>query len=266
MSGQDAWAAYFFPPPDDQVMRNIPGIRNEGELREFEYSMTSARQRMLEENPSLVAHTFDAAHLKGIHKYLFQDVYDWAGEYRTVNMSKMYSVFADVNNKEVDRYLAEASQKVRSTDWEKLNRVEFVKAASEVFANLNQAHPFREGNGRTSKIFMEHVAALSNFELDYDCVSKEIWNQQSMFSGPDFGHFQVRPEEMYPVFNAIAVPRETSHETQLDAEDEKSRQIYQQIMNGFTGPTGANQQQTPQTPNRNINHGLNRESGYGLGD
>ena len=37
-------------------------------------------------------------------------------------------------------------------------------------------------------------------------------------------------------------------------------------MNGFTGPTGANQQQTPQAPNRNINHGLNRESGYGLGD
>ena len=181
-------------------------------------------------------------------------------------MSKRYSVFADVNNKEVDRYLAEASQKVRSTDWEKLNRVEFVKAASEVFANLNQAHPFREGNGRTSKIFMEHVAALSNFELDYDRVSKEIWNQQSMFSGPDFGHFQVRPEEMYPVFNAISVPRETPHETQLDAEDEKSQQIYRQIMNGFTGPTGANQQQTPQTPNRNINHGLNRESGQGLGD
>lgn len=54
MSGQDAWAAYFFPPPDDQVMRNIPGIRNEGELREFEYSMTSARQRMLEETLALL--------------------------------------------------------------------------------------------------------------------------------------------------------------------------------------------------------------------
>ena len=87
-----------------------------------------------------------------------------------------------------------------------------------------------------------------------------------MFSGPDFGHFQVRPEEMYPVFNAISVPRETSHETQLDAEDEKSRQIYRQIMSGYTGPTGTSQQQAAQTPNRNINHGLNRESGQGLGD
>lgn len=75
---------------------------------------------MLEENPSLVAHTL-TRHLQRIHKYLFQDVYDWAGSI-TVNMSKRYSVFADVNNKEVDRYLAEASQKVRSTDWEKFNR------------------------------------------------------------------------------------------------------------------------------------------------
>lgn len=47
--------------------------------------------------------------------------------------------------------------------------------------------------------------------------------QQSAFSGPDFGHFQVRPEEMYPVFNAISVPRETPHETQPDAAEDESR-------------------------------------------
>ena len=266
MSGQDAWAAYFFPPPDDQVMRNIPGIRNEGELREFEYSMTSARQRMLEENPSLVAHTFDAAHLKGIHKYLFQDVYDWAGEYRTVNMSKNMTIFADAKNGGIDHYLNQASRKIQATEWGSLNRREFAEAASEVFANLNYAHCFREGNGRTNKIFMQHVAEMSNFQLDYGRVSKEVWNQRSMFSGPDRGSTELHPEELYQVFEAIATPREIPHETQLDAEDEKSQQIYRQIMNGFTGPTGANQQQTPQTPNRNIKHGLNRESGQGLGD
>lgn len=266
MSNQSEWDSYFFPPPHNDVMRNIPGIDNAIALSLFEYNSTAFFAKKLRRDPGLIAHTYDAEHLKAIHGYLFQEVYDWAGEYRTVNMGKNMTVFADAKNGGIDHYLNQATRKIQVTEWGSLNRREFAEAASEVFANLNYAHCFREGNGRTNKIFMQHVAEMSNFQLDYGRVSKEVWNQRSMFSGPDRGSTELHPEELYQVFEAIATPRETPHETQLDAEDEKSQQIYQQIMNGFTGPTGANQQQTPQTPNRNIDHGLNRESGYGLGD
>ena len=49
--------------------------------------------------------TFDAEHLRAIHRYLFQDVFEWAGHYRSMNMSKNMSSFADVHSGEVDQYL-----------------------------------------------------------------------------------------------------------------------------------------------------------------
>lgn len=260
------WEAYFFPSPHNEVMRNIPEITDPGVLALFEYNSTEYWGNQLKENPQLIPHTYDAEHLKAIHSYLFQDVYDWAGEYRTVNMDKDMTTFADAKNGGIDHFLNEATLKIQATEWGNLNRREFAEAASEVFANLNYAHCFREGNGRTNRIFMDHVAEMSNFQLDYDRVSTEIWNQRSMFSGPDRGSTELHPEELYQMFEAIATPRETPHETPLDTEDAKSQQIYQQIMNGYAGPTGTSQQQTAQAPNRTINHGLNRESGQGLGD
>lgn len=266
MSSQADWDSYFFPPPHNDVMRNIPGIDNSDVLRMFEYNSTGYFEKKLKKDPGLIAHTYDAEHLKAIHGYLFQEVYDWAGEYRTVNMDKGVTTFADAKNGGIDHFLDEAIHKIQATEWGNLNRREFAEAASEVFANLNYAHCFREGNGRTNRIFMQHVAEMSNFQLDYGRVSKEFWNQRSMFSGPDRGSTELHPEELHQMFEAIATPRETSHETPLDTEAAKSQQIYQQIMSGYTGPTGTSQQQTAQTPNRSINHGLNRESGQGLGD
>ena len=266
MSSQTDWDSYFFPPPHNDVMRNIPGIDNSDVLRMFEYNSTEYFEKKLKKDPGLIAHTYDAEHLKAIHGYLFQDVYVWAGEYRTVNMDKGVTSFADAKNGGIDHYLNEATRKIQATEWGNLNRREFAEAASEVFANLNYAHCFREGNGRTNRIFMQHVAEMSNFQLDYGRVSKEFWNQRSMFSGPDRGSTELHPEELHQMFEAIAPPRETPHEAPLDAEAAKSQQIYQQIMNGYAGPTGTSQQQTAQAPNRSINHGLNRESGQGLGD
>ncbi|WP_199176319.1 Fic family protein [Actinomyces qiguomingii] len=54
-----------------------------------------------------VPRTYDADHVRAIHGYLFQDVYEWAGQYRSVNMSKNFSSFADVRAGEIDRYLAD---------------------------------------------------------------------------------------------------------------------------------------------------------------
>jgi cell filamentation protein len=68
-----------------------------------------------------------------------------------------------------------------------------------VFAYLNQAHPFREGNGRTSKVFMEEVAEQSRFTLDFSRVAPDQWNQASMLSRPDLLAYEPVPNSLVPV-------------------------------------------------------------------
>ncbi|MDO4900968.1 Fic family protein [Actinomyces sp.] len=157
----------------------------------------------------VVPRTYDAGHVRAIHGYLFQDVYEWAGQYRSVNVSKDFFSFADVRTGEIDRYLADVHRLIEGTSWMRLDRDGFARAGAEVFAYLNQAHPFREGNGRTSKVCIEHVAEQSRFTLDFSRVSPEVWNQASMLSGPDLGRYKPVPDSLVPVFRVIAQPRAT---------------------------------------------------------
>ena len=207
MTTFSTWESYFYPPPDDQTLRNIQDIRDPRALRVFEYGATALRSKQMDLDSSIVGRTYDADHVRAIHGYLFQDVYEWAGQFRTVNMCKNLSSFADVRNGEVDRYLADVHRLVTSADWLDMDRLGFARASAEVFAYLNQAHPFREGNGRTSKVFMEHVAEQSRFTFEFDRVSPGVWNQASMLSGPDLGRYEPVPDSLVPVFQTIAQPR-----------------------------------------------------------
>lgn len=96
---------------------------------------------------------------------------------------------------------------VDGTEWDRIDRAEFGERCAIVFAYLNQAHPFREGNGRTSKAFMEHVAEQSRFTLDYHRVTPEQWNEASRDSGPDLLTYEPVPAALVPVFRTIAVER-----------------------------------------------------------
>lgn len=207
MAGFDSWESYFYP--GSGTLRNIPGILDANELTQFEYTAVAARQRLLSLNPELATGSFDAAHVRALHRYLFQDVYEWAGEYRTQNISKGMAArdFADVNSGEIDLYLADVHQRASSIDWASLDHAEFAVASAVVFALLNQAHPFREGNGRMSKVFMSQLSELSRFRLDYTQVSPEAWNNAAELSRPDRGSYEVVPDMLVPVFRHLALPR-----------------------------------------------------------
>lgn len=122
-AGFDTWESYFYPEtynPQTGIgtMRNKLDERDFFELREAEYRYTMARGFELDAGRVDIPRTFDAEHLKAIHRHLFQDVYEWAGEYRTVNMSKGPGRdFGRVDTGEVDRYLSEVHQLATSTDW-----------------------------------------------------------------------------------------------------------------------------------------------------
>lgn len=81
---------YVYPGTD--VLKNKPGLRDSEAVRRYEYEQTVSRAAELQASP--VAGKFDLQHLKAIHKHLFQDVYAWAGEVRTVNIAKGGDSFA----------------------------------------------------------------------------------------------------------------------------------------------------------------------------
>ena len=208
----DTWQSYFYPetynPATGQgTLRNLYGERDAATLSLLEYTDTSSRASDLMHGIADVERTFDAEHLRAIHRFLFQDVFEWAGHYRSVNMSKNMSSFADVHSGEVDQYLDDVHRLVNQTSWAELNLDDCARASAEVFAYLNQAHPFREGNGRASKVFMEHVAEQSQFTFDFARVSPHVWNQASMLSGPDLGTYEPVPDSLIPIFRQIAQPR-----------------------------------------------------------
>ena len=212
MTDFDTWESYFYPDtydPEsrDGTLRNLLGERDRQTLARREYVRTSIRTEQLLQGGVRVPRTFDAAHLRAIHRYLFRDVYEWAGEFRTVNISKGVTEFADVHSGQIDRYLRDVRRVVAGTRWDRLDRDGFAEAAATVFAYLNHAHPFREGNGRTSKVFMEHVAERSSFTLDFARVAPPVWNNASMLSGPDLGAYEPVPDFLVPVFRLVAVDR-----------------------------------------------------------
>lgn len=70
-----------------------------------------------------------------------------------------------------------------------------------------QAHPFREGNGRTTKVFMEHIAERSPYTLEFERVPEEVWNLASAATRPPMGEYTPNHRPMVPVFEHAAVPR-----------------------------------------------------------
>ncbi len=75
---------YVYPGTD--VLRNRRNLRDPGQLSEFEALMTARRAAELQVRPS--QGTFDGPHVQMIHRHLFQDVYEWAGQVRTINISR----------------------------------------------------------------------------------------------------------------------------------------------------------------------------------
>jgi len=204
----ETWESYFYPPPDNDTLRNLFEERDPAVLHRLEHVEAAERYRELSSGKVAIERTYDGPHLRAIHRHLFGDVYEWAGEYRAVNLRKgMGRDFADVSTGEIDRYLVEARRLVTTTVWSDLDRASFIQRAADVFAHVNQAHPFREGNGRASKLFMEHVAELSRFTLDYSRVTPDEWNQGSMLSAPDLYSFEPVPGSLLPVFEAITCDR-----------------------------------------------------------
>ena len=164
--------------PGTNVLKNIPGILDEGALRELEYVQTAARIVELRQNP--IQGKFDLDHLKAIHAHIFQDMYDWAGQTRTVGISKSSTHFANPAFIEGEaRKLSTGLAKEKNLHG--LEKPQFVDRLAHYYAEWNALHPFREGNGRATREFIGQLAREAGYELNQSRIdnSRDQWNEAS---------------------------------------------------------------------------------------
>ena len=145
---------YAYVDKSTGILRNLAGISNEQDLHFFESVAVTKRAKELVDNPLSIKNSNS---LFAIHKYLFQDVYEWAGEKRTVEISKEGNQFFptdyfDTALEYIDKLIAD----YRKCDAE--DKRELAKKLAAILDVVNHLHPFREGNGRTQREFMRILA------------------------------------------------------------------------------------------------------------
>lgn len=128
------------------ALENKLGITNSADLAREEEKFSKKRAKELfEKNLLKNMEPGKFSSLKAIHKYLFQDVYEFAGEMRKVNIAKGNFRFAPL------MYLEVALKNIDNMPQNDFNQI------VEKYVEMNIAHPFREGNGRSTRIWLDHI-------------------------------------------------------------------------------------------------------------
>ena len=145
------------------ILENKLGITDSVKLADVEERIS--KMKAIEMFEKELLDTFEAGTFKGlaqIHKYLFEDIYDFAGKLRKVNISKGSFRFAPVI------YLKEALDNISKMPQNSFDEI------IEKYVEMNVAHPFREGNGRSMRIWLDQILKKElNQVIDWSLVDKE---------------------------------------------------------------------------------------------
>ena len=179
--GFRTWDDYFIP--GTSVLRNIANITDADRLRTFEEIQTRGRLVELASNP--IPGAFDYDHMKAIHRHVFQDVYEWAGQERVGPLGKMTKEGPDVVNfapgdpaapaVAYGYYPSPAIADAAADQYRKLGqenhlvglpKEQFVDRLAEHWGELNTIHFAREGNTRTQFVFFSQLAENAGYRLD----------------------------------------------------------------------------------------------------
>ena len=212
MAEEAEWAAYLYPGTD--ILVNKLGIQDD-RFFEIERLVVARRAAELYRGAVDVDRTFDSDHLKDIHHHLTQDLYTWAGEYRTVTIAKKVNEDEParwfLSPAHLDTWMDAVGAEIRDTTWAALDRNEFADAIADTHTYLNFGHLFRETNGRAHRIFLAHIAEQTPFALNFDLVDPEHWNAASRDSiRPGRGHHPDGPLLFEPgrrIFDQLVVDR-----------------------------------------------------------
>ena len=165
--------ALYCYPPDYTVLKNKLDLRLAADLERAERRLVTLR--LMEDVPR---GDFDLAHLQAIHRHLFQDVYEWAGEIRKTEISKGGSRFQF--SQYIVTGMADVHRRIATQNYRRdLSPEDFARAAGEIIGDVNYVHPFREGNGRTQMQYLRQLSEQAGHEIDLRRIERDAWMNAS---------------------------------------------------------------------------------------
>lgn len=190
--------------PHSNVLINKLGIEDEEKLRIAEREITSLR--IANAKISVIKGDFDLVHLQRIHKNIFGDIYEWAGEIRLVNVAKG-NMFCNYE------FIIPNADSL----FKKLKKENYLKDTpkgkiplrlAHYLSEINALHPFREGNGRAQRLFIEYLAENAGYRVDFSQVTDKQMIEASSAS------FLCDYAKMNEIFTAITQPLSENNMTQ----------------------------------------------------
>ena len=146
------------------------GIKDEKKLSQMETLITTVKCRELEVNP--IEGNFGFEHYKAIHKYIFEDLYDWAGQVRTASISKKGTVFTLPESIEplADRIFTGLQKENCYIGYD---NDRYIESIVDFYCRTNMLHPFREGNGRTQRVFLTQLIRHSGHDINFSTIDTD---------------------------------------------------------------------------------------------
>lgn len=164
---------------DTNTLVNKLNIKDPVVLDNYETSVVALKLMALEKKG--ITGNFNMEHFVSIHKFLFEDIYPFAGLFRTENIAKDYFQFAEWEY--IESELKKLLDELKSENYlSGLSTDAFVKRLAYYWAELNVLHPFREGNGRTTREFLRQLTLKNNYILNLKNVDAKVFLDASIKS------------------------------------------------------------------------------------
>ena len=202
----------MYPGPEPRVPVNKLGLRDAKSLEMKEGEIVSRR---IKQGLPEKAQNLTYAGFKAIHEHLFQDVYEWAGQERTYTTARNDEApFALPEH--IAGWMEKQFRELEKADYlRNLPPDEFAVKAADLVNEINAAHPFMEGNGRTQRVWLRQVAEHAGYSLDFRAEDREAWNKAAKI-----GFLSVDSRPMAELIESRLSPlRERTVEHQLSNDD-----------------------------------------------
>ena len=162
----------FYCYPGTNILVNCFNIRDPEKLQITERKLSYAKITHLTDNP--FKGTLDLKYLQKIHSFIFEDIYTWAGRIRGGQFfSKGNSEF--VRAPMIYTYADNTFGKLRSEKWLRgLSHEKFIERLAYFMSEVNTLHPFREGNGRTQRVFFQELARRAHYQINFFNVEPDV--------------------------------------------------------------------------------------------